>query len=85
MESKVWLKDKLANLATEIDGVEFKYGYDKLSETHFVSVVPSGLLTSDERFNSLRFDLLQDFYNLYASESVVFLPVEEADEFSDYE
>lgn len=85
MKSKVWLKEKLADLAAEFNGAEFRYGYEKLSETHFVSVAPEDLLTTDEAFNLLRFDLLKDFYTQYPSESIVFLSVEDADEFADYE
>lgn len=85
MESKIWLKEKLSDLAAEFNGTEFKYGYEKLSETHFVSVAPGDLMSKDESFNLLRFDLLKDFYTHYPYESIVFLSIDEEEEFADYE
>ncbi|WP_316778450.1 hypothetical protein [Pedobacter antarcticus] len=71
--TKEYITQELKSLVKEFDQIKASYRYDRLCETFYIQILPSKFYKESEALIERRFDILDEFLDLFPNESIVFL------------
>lgn len=73
MESKTFLKERLAAIALQFPNVQIKYAYNYSIATHIVELTPESEYYNNEVLDAVWIPLSMEFSETFASESICFI------------
>ena len=81
MDSTKFIKDQLKSIASSYTKFQFTYWYNADFLNHFIEVIPSSF-QENLSFIESELDFIDAFYELFPSESLSFVTMEELSSFS---
>lgn len=76
MDSTKFVKKQLINLASKFTKFQFTYWYNADFTNHFIEIIPSSF-QGNSTFIDVELDFINEFYQLFPSESLSFVTAQE--------
>lgn len=73
MKAYDFIKDKLENLIDIFPQMKVSYEFEKLSNSHFIEVLPSKEFRENSKYSKYETNLIMDFITMYPNEDIVFV------------
>ena len=73
MKAYDYIKNKLENLIDIFPQMKVSYEFEKLSNSHFIEILPSKEFRENLKYSKYETNLIMDFITMYPNEDIVFV------------